>query len=223
MTLRKALAALNELVDAPPSHTHFAQWQRETSAEKNDRGAAILLATNVENALQGAITQIIEIEKGQHNKLFGLNAPLGSFANMITMAHAMRVFGNETRSNLDVIRRVRNAFAHAKLPIDFETPQIARACEFLKIPTLLPPHAVQKDHGKSQIGRKRFQTVCNATAHNLLMFSMSRKVSVDSAWLKVDLPPRSQVVMVPLPCREVPRRRALPDQSGSPKRDHSKS
>jgi hypothetical protein len=96
MSLRKALSALNELMDAPPAHKHFAQWQRETSAEKNDRGAAILLATNVENALQGAITQIIEIKKGQHSKIFGLNAPLGSFANMITMAYAMQVFGDET-------------------------------------------------------------------------------------------------------------------------------
>jgi hypothetical protein len=60
MTRKKALEALNEPIDAPPSHEHFAQWQRETNAEKNDRGAAILLATNVENALQGAITQILE-------------------------------------------------------------------------------------------------------------------------------------------------------------------
>jgi hypothetical protein len=199
MTLKKALEALNELMDAPPSHEHFAQWQRETNAERNDRGAAILLATNVENALQGAITQILDIKKGQWSNIFGLNAPLGSFANMVTMAYAMRVFGDETKSNLDIIRRVRNAFAHSKLPIDFQTVQIARVCDFLTVPTLLPPHTVQKEDGASHTGRKKFQTVCNAVAHNLLMFSMSRAVEVDPGWLKVTLPARTHVLMLPLP------------------------
>jgi hypothetical protein len=199
MTLRKALEALNELMDAAPSHEHFAQWQRETNAERNDRGAAILLATNVENALQGAITQILHIKKGQRNGIFGLNAPLGSFANMITMGYAMEVFGDETKSNLDIIRRVRNAFAHSKLPIDFQTDQITRVCDFLTVPALLPPHAVQRGNVVSHTSRRKFQTVCNAIAHNLLMFSMSRKVGVDPGWLKVILPARTHVVMLPLP------------------------
>jgi hypothetical protein len=51
-SIKKALEALNQLTDAQPTYDHFADFIKETNAEKNDRGAAILLATNVENALQ---------------------------------------------------------------------------------------------------------------------------------------------------------------------------
>jgi hypothetical protein len=118
---------------------------------------------------------------------------------MITMAYAMQVFGDETKLNLDIIRRVRNAFAHSKLPIDFQTVQIAQVFDFLTAPKLLPPHTVQKQDAASHVGRKRFQTVCNAIAHNLLMFSMSPKVEVDPGWLKVRLPARTRVVILPIP------------------------
>jgi hypothetical protein len=70
--------------------------------------------------------------------LLGANGPLGSFANEILIGYALNIFGDETKANLDIIRAVRNAFAHAKIPIKFTTPQVKNACTHLRIPTLLP-------------------------------------------------------------------------------------
>src|SRR3984885_4981880 len=145
--LRSSLEALNRLTDTQPSHGHFALWQEEVTAEKNDRGAAILLGTNVENAIQSAIVRFIDVQAGQSGRLFRSNAPLSSFANKITIAYALNIFGEETQTNLELIRSVRNTFAHAKVPITFETTEVQRACEFLTIPTLLPPHTVLNDRG----------------------------------------------------------------------------
>jgi len=198
--LRKALGGVTKLTDAQASYDHFSRWQEETNAEKNHRGAAILLATNVENALQTAIVHLIEIKKGERSKLFGANCPFSSLANKITVAYALEIFGDETKRNLDIIRSVRNAFAHAKQPITFETEQIKRVCEFLAIPILLRPVAIPKDDGSHLTGRARFQRVCNAIAHNLLITSTHRmKFGIGRGELRFELKDGMHLVALPVP------------------------
>jgi hypothetical protein len=113
----------------------------------------------------------------------------------------MDVIGDETYYNLEIIRGVRNAFAHAKLPIDFESASITDACDFMKIPALLAPHTVQQNDGSQLKGRQKFKRVTEGVTHNLLMFYYHRKLNVPSGWLKYD-PPGAVVVTMqhaPLP------------------------
>lgn len=186
-TTKAALRALQHLTDEQPTHSHFQDFITETNSEKNDRGAAILLATNVENALQGAILSMLRAQRTK--ELFGANSALGAFANKVQMAYAMDIFGDETKQNLDIIRVVRNAFAHAKIPIKFETPQVKVACSYLAIPKLLTPVVMRKAQDDIQ-GRQRYQEVCNATAHNL---------SVGSSYGYVRLPDAKDSLRIQLP------------------------
>jgi hypothetical protein len=144
----------------------------EIKAEKNDRGAAILLATNLENALEYAIRQLLRVGDGQYDLLFGLDScPMGTFENKIRMAYALEIFGQETKANLNTIKAVRNAFAHTKLPIGFETEQVKAACELLTIPILLPPHTVRPKVNETTLSaRERFHMVCEYLSHNLLIY-----------------------------------------------------
>jgi hypothetical protein len=183
-----ALAALRDLTYQQPSYDHFSDFMAETNSEKNDRGAAILLATNVENALQGAILSILKTRPNRAKALFGVESPMGTFSNTVQMTYFMDIFGDETKLNLDIIRTVRNAFAHAKIPIKFETAEVKEACSHLIIPKLLAPHVMRgpQDHLE---GRKRFQRVCNDVAHNLLVFSTKGYMRLDpNQVLKFQLP-----------------------------------
>jgi hypothetical protein len=200
MTVHSALDALIKLTDAPATHEHLERWHRETTTEKNDRGAAILMATNVENALQSALAGLMWIRKGQNRKLFGINAPVGSFANKITLAYALEIIGDETYTNLELIRGIRNAFAHAKQPIDFDSSQIKDACAFMIVPPITGPELLEKDR-EPLVGRKRFQKVCHNTAHNLLMFYLFRTVEIPEGWLNFQPPADAYAVLLhrPLP------------------------
>jgi hypothetical protein len=131
-------AALTALIDAEPTKQHYAQYIEEANAEKNDRGAAILIATNLENVLESAIIRQLQLGSKRRD-LFGLNSPAGTFDFKVRIGHALRIFGDETRGNLDIIRSIRNTFAHAKIPIKFTEPAITKACALLIIPRLLPP------------------------------------------------------------------------------------
>ncbi len=136
----------------------------EISQEKNDRGAGILLATNVENSLDYVLLKTLY---GPTDKLFDQNGPLSSFSNKIQMGRALGLYGEQTSSNLDTIRHIRNAFAHAQIPITFETPEVAAGCRLLTIQEVLFPRAVREPPVADKMtARALFTEVCNTIAHN---------------------------------------------------------
>lgn len=69
------------------------------------------------------------------NKLTDENGPLSGFFSKITIAQAFGLIDDTLAEALHTVRRVRNAFAHAKKLIDFDNPLVL--AEFRKI--RLPP------------------------------------------------------------------------------------
>jgi hypothetical protein len=63
-------------------------------------------------------------------------APLSTFYGRIMVGHAIGIYGMMVREELDVIRRVRNVFAHAMRPLSFSHPFIAKEVRSLRPLTL---------------------------------------------------------------------------------------
>ena len=57
-------------------------------------------------------------------ELFKMAGPLGTFSNKVLVAYALGVFGVETKNNFDIIRTIRNTFAHCRKPISFKTEAV---------------------------------------------------------------------------------------------------
>lgn len=173
------LAELSALTDIAPDVSYYERYAEEMRAEKNERGIAILLATNLENILEEAIKRHMWVVRSRR-ELFGINSPLGTFSSKIRIGYALGIFGPETLANLDVIRAIRNVFAHAKIPVQFTEPRLMAACSLLRIPSqMLPPVARPADWRPETpeeldaiTGRDRFKRVCEDTMHNLFMRSM---------------------------------------------------
>lgn len=174
-----ALKNVRALTNSDPTPEYFTEFFKQVRAENNDRGAAILTATNTENSLRYALSRRLVVAKENHEQLFGLNGPIATFDFKIRMAKALKIFGSETDANLALIRTIRNAFAHATIPITFKTSAITELCKFLVVPFVLPPKSIKVVDGKVIApeepveARLRFTTVCENTAHNLLVYAQS--------------------------------------------------
>jgi len=81
------------------SPDYFMAFRAELSGSGTERGIAILLATGVEDALQSAIETQLDVHGDMYEKLFGINAPVGTFENKIRIGFALRIFGQETMQN----------------------------------------------------------------------------------------------------------------------------
>lgn len=93
----------------------------------DDRSAAILGAAMVENSLVQALQPHFNRVTNEAELFFAEGAPLGTFRNRIVMGYSLGVYDEEVRGELDVIRDVRNQFAHALLSLTFDNEAIASA------------------------------------------------------------------------------------------------
>jgi Domain of unknown function (DUF4145) len=154
------LRDLATLTRREPQREHIEELQRQARADGNDRGAAILIAANFENVLELAIIRRLGVG----------NRPDSTFGKKIEKAQHLGIIGPQTRHNLDMVREIRNAFAHSMIPITFETAPIAAACREFTMPVRLPPFAVPillaPLPGDAEY-RRKYERVCEDTSNNL--------------------------------------------------------
>jgi len=93
----------------------------EIVAEETDRGAVILMATVVEDMLGAAIRKRMDkLSPDEDARLFGPDAPLGTFSAKIRIAHALGIIKREQMAMCDILREMRNACAHSRRAISFK-------------------------------------------------------------------------------------------------------
>ena len=171
---RTTLDALSQLTTSELESEHMLDYFNEIGTPGNDRAAAILLARHLEDSLAVALLARLGIEKSRLNELIGIERPLGSFDNKIRFSYAIGLLTEETRYSVDVIRSIRNAFAHALIPIRFETREVASACALITIPAILPPtsHSILPKSLKpteNPTPRILYQHACTVISHNFLV------------------------------------------------------
>lgn len=146
----------------------------------NDRAAAVMLASFTEVALQTFLKGHIRPTYSAENMrlLFEFSGVLGTFGAKITIAYAFNWIGPETRHDLDLIRLMRNEFAHARRSFGFTDAPVAAVCKNLQAPDWpgafipmgslaramdLPAEASDRKHP-----RTRYRMACHTISHRLL-------------------------------------------------------
>lgn len=121
--LKQMLERAWALATAPPGQT--------TTYEH--RSLAITQVALLEGDIEALVLQSLpNKDESTVKALLSDNGVLGSFANAITLAHALKLITVETRDELTRLRHIRNTFAHARSPVTFETKEIAHACSQLQ-------------------------------------------------------------------------------------------
>jgi hypothetical protein len=117
-----------------------------------------VLAAWVERELeQWIIAALPRNDKKTLEMLRGRDGPLHSFYGKIHLGYALGIYDETERENLDIIRRIRNEFAHTPQAIDFETDAIRKEVENLKVPkgsSTAPQMAALSEY------RRKFSSAC---------------------------------------------------------------
>jgi hypothetical protein len=97
-----------------------------------DRAAAIIMGSMVEKAIGKLLRNNMREEDA--SGLFKFSGVLGNFSAKVDIAYALNLFGPKVKNDLDIIRRLRNQFAHSQTPIEFTTPAVKQCCDHLMYP-----------------------------------------------------------------------------------------
>jgi hypothetical protein len=163
---RKALDSLTKLIEHRSDSDQLFQLLQsfnlgpefpDLSLPKfnHDHTVAIVTASILETALELAIIPKFPKISSEDQKLLfsdSKEGPLSTFSAKIRIAHALGIFGNAMRDDLITIKAIRNLFAHARGPIDFDNQAVIDACAALYILQqglwsggILPTPATAKD------------------------------------------------------------------------------
>lgn len=113
-----------------PTRSDSEHTYHEMIAIKNDRGAALVASAQLEARLRQFIEARVRVHDAKLvNGLFGGSGPLSSFSSQTNIAYVFGFISDEIRRDMEILREVRNTFAHAGIQVTFETEEIVRACE----------------------------------------------------------------------------------------------
>jgi hypothetical protein len=131
-----ALTALKKLhrqpIDMTLTPRELFSPEEMAGPKSIERGIPIVAASILEQTLEAALlSRMPHLTTREKEQLFGPNGDplLATFSAKTRLSYALRVINKETRDDLDLIRYIRNAFAHIHGHIDFDTPEIIDACE----------------------------------------------------------------------------------------------
>ncbi|MGQ0280357.1 hypothetical protein ACT17R_17095 [Sphingopyxis sp. Q841] len=94
---------------------------------QDDRTAAIVGASLVESALEHLLVAAVQSNaRTLKQRLFENRGPLSDFNSKILIAQAFGLIAERVADDMQRIRRIRNCFAHARLPVTFEEPLVAK-------------------------------------------------------------------------------------------------
>jgi mannitol operon repressor len=108
----------------------LAEFQNET-----DRGAALVGAALIDDRLDRLLRSHLCDCKATSELLDGGMAPIGSLSARIRLAHALGLIADHERAECDVIRKVRNAFAHRMHGLTFAAQDVNDLCQTLRANT----------------------------------------------------------------------------------------
>lgn len=120
--------AENEDDDAPlPLEEHLLELNQllRTLDDHDERGLVLSLAAFAEDTLGRLLVHFMREPRQAKELVEGFNAPLGTFAARIKAAFALGLLRREQFEDLEVLRRIRNEFAHNWQEVTLERTDLA--------------------------------------------------------------------------------------------------
>jgi len=112
-------------------YLHLDRFNKES-----DRGAVLVAGTMLDERLKEILKSFLSDSKSTLNLIEGFNAPLGTFSSRIAACFSLGLIQKNEFDELNIIRKIRNEFAHTWDNASFETGIIKDLCS--KLPWLGP-------------------------------------------------------------------------------------
>jgi len=146
-------------------------------ARESDRAAAVLSAASLDLLLHRLLRDFLVDDPKECDELLGDedtggNKPLSTFSSKIRAAYCMGLIGHIERHDLDLIRRIRNDFAHHLHGLTFSSEHVNTRCLQLETPVLM--------HGQPQSGpRRRFLVATYFLSYAIMVRQMGLRTDLD--------------------------------------------
>lgn len=168
------------LTRTSPAMEHVEDIDRELYGSGNDRATAVMLGSFLETSLERLLKSVMraDLNNSDRSKLFEYEGAAGSFSSKTILAYALGLIGPISRHDLDILRTLRNEFAHSRMHFSFDTPETRAVCDQLQIVNQygsFPPARLIAEMPEKRWSsgdpitdpRLRFITACNTLSYRM--------------------------------------------------------
>jgi DNA-binding MltR family transcriptional regulator len=113
--------------------------------DRRDRFLAIIYTVDIEKRLNQLIECFLIDDRKKVKELLEEEKFLGNFGGKIQLAYCLGLISKEEFHNLNLIRKIRNKFAHEPSGLTFRNEQITNLCKNLQLTSRLLFHPVDFD------------------------------------------------------------------------------
>lgn len=123
-TREEMLAALSRY-QKRGSVTYEVASMAQTLADESDRGVVVILGSLLEDLLlERLLERFVEMSNAERSNLTRAGGLLSNFDDRISLARALGMIDEEMTELLRVVKAMRNACAHSRLELTFETSEL---------------------------------------------------------------------------------------------------
>lgn len=131
----------------------------------SDRVAAIMGSALVEHHLMETI-RLALADAFDDNALFhDQGAPFGTFKARIVAGRGLGLYDEKIAHDLDIMRDIRNQFAHALMSLNFDNPLLVETCKKFSEPVVVDDNGTPFDYSNpgqegASVTRQQWETMC---------------------------------------------------------------
>lgn len=108
-----------------PEHFDYIAWMQTVRNElenTSDRATIIVMASILDVQLENLLKAYL-IDCTESTNLFQLNGPISTFSSKISMCYCLGIISKHEFDTINILRRIRNKFAHEITATSFDTHQ----------------------------------------------------------------------------------------------------
>ncbi|MBE3654823.1 MULTISPECIES: MltR family transcriptional regulator [Vibrio] len=106
---------------------------RQVLIEESDRGCALMAVAFIDELLIDLLKAYFVENEALTKRLLSSSGSLGSFSSRIDMAYALGLMSKNVVHDLNILRKIRNDFAHVSKPLTFEEDGLRSRCFALAV------------------------------------------------------------------------------------------
>lgn len=129
--IKKKISLQSLSREFPPQEEIFVLLS--SISEMDSRAAVLIITSILDHMMESAISLFfVDLSEKKFTSVFRSGrAPFSDLSSKIIISNALGILDDDAVVQLQMIRRIRNAFAHTVRMIDFDSPVIADECNKL--------------------------------------------------------------------------------------------
>lgn len=130
--LEKIMSDLQLSDSAKTSLREFQKLSLELHKE-SDRGMTLYATAYLDYQLEILLKKKLVGSKKELTDLFSFNGPLGTFSSKIKISYSIGLLDKDTVHDIDILRKIRNVFAHSEQKVDLNSENVTNLINNLKL------------------------------------------------------------------------------------------